>query len=455
MMSRRNVAVISVFSLAGMLSLACGDAALESEADSSEAELNGRGGRPAATENLGRNILSTALTLDVTKLTGTAKIAFAPALFKTGASFEVGDLEVKSVKLGSRALEFKVDYGGGVTAGRLDVGVPVTLGPAELTIEYAFKSHSAFDGWSADQKVSFLWPYFCSNLFPCHSKTEDGSTFTLDVTGVPAGKTAIYPKSVPFDAPSYMPAVAIGDLAFTDLGTTKAGTKVGFWVSPANEARTATATAKLKDIFQWYETTLGSYKYGNTVGSVEANWGKGAYGGMEHHPYWHIAADALGDELPHVHEAAHGWYGNGVRMKCWEDWVLSEGTASYLAARAIEVVEGKAAGDAVWADYKTQLAKAVANGDTPAYPSGCNQIDILQSPLWSNVPYMKGAFFFRAVADKITPAKLDALLASFYARNVGRAVTMNDLIAFVASRGRFDPKPLVATWLTGLGNPSL
>lgn len=453
----RPIVSLAVLGLAfAAAGAACAEPAADQAVDTDEAEiLDGQlGWLPPASSDPKRNILSTALTLDVANLTGKAKIRLA-ARWTTGASFEIGDLEIKSVKLGTRDLSFTVDRpDGSATKGRLDVGVPRSILPPELTIEYAFESHSAFDGWSGDQQVSFIWPYFCSNLFPCHSSTEDGSTFTLDVRGVPAGKTAVYPKSIPFQAPSYMPAVAIGDFAFTDLGTTSSGTHVGFWVTPENKAKTEVATAKLKDAFQWYESTLGAYKFGGAVGSVQANWGEGAYGGMEHHPYWHIGAAALGDELPHVHEAAHGWYGNGVRMKCWEDWVLSEGTTSYLAARAIEVVRGKAAGDAVWADYKVQLAKAVTNGDTAAYPSGCNAFDILQSPLWSNIPYMKGAFFYKAITDAITPAKLDGILAKFYAANVGKAVTMNDMIAFLRTSSGFDPSSLVATWLTGTGNPN-
>jgi aminopeptidase N len=41
----------------------------------------------------------------------------------------------------------------------------------------------------------------------------------------------------------------------------------------------------------------------------------------------------MGREVDQVHEAAHGWFGDGVRLRCWEDFVLSEGTASHLDAR--------------------------------------------------------------------------------------------------------------------------
>ena len=60
---------------------------------------------------------------------------------------------------------------------------------------------------------------------------------------------------------------------------------------------------------------------------------------MEHHPFVHIGSVAIGDEETNVHESAHGWFGDGIRIACWEDFVLSEGTVSATSpARALDVV---------------------------------------------------------------------------------------------------------------------
>ena len=52
----------------------------------------------------------------------------------------------------------------------------------------------------------------------------------------------------------------------------------------------------------------------------------------------------------------------------------------------------------------------------------------LNDPLWSLVPYMKGAFFLRAVATRIGEEELDQSLATFYQANVGKAAKMDALI---------------------------
>lgn len=414
---------------------------------------------PEPASDLARDVESTRLELDITARTGKATIRVAPSPM-SGLSFEIGDLDIKTVTLDSSALKFSIAdnsvSGGALKKRRLDIGVPTGTAPAEVVITYVFAAHTAFDGWMPATGLSFLWPYFCSNLFPCHSSPADGSTFELKVSGVPAGKTAVYPSTIPFDAPTYMPAIAIGDFSYTKLGATSKGTEVGYYALPGEaDGGVVAATSKLVDIFNWYETTLGAYRFGGKVAALDAKWGPGAFGGMEHHPYFHVASGAFGDENVHAHEAAHGWFGNAVRIKCWEDFVLSEGTVTYLAARATEVVRGTWASDLVWADYRSQLDKGVKNGDTKAWPQTCNAIDMLKDPLWSNIPYMKGAFFYRKIAVQVGATKLDQILAKFYQAYQGKAASMSDMLALIKTESGFDPAALADKYLKTLGNPEL
>jgi aminopeptidase N len=180
---------------------------------------------------------------------------------------------------------------------------------------------------------------------------------------------------------------------------------------------------------------------------VEADWQGGAYGGMEHHPYWHVGSDSMGDATTHIHEAAHGWFGDGVRIACWEDFVLSEGTVSYLTARATGDAAGAAAEEAVWRGYEGRLASAMRGGMLVAWPEGCGEIDILEDGLFSSVPYMKGAFFFRALEKRIGAPALMQALATFYQAHVGRAARMSDLLATIAESAGYDPRPCADAWL--------
>lgn len=393
-----------------------------------------------------RDILSTDLSLDIAGRTGTARLRVAPAK-SSAASFEVKGLTVTNVLGVDGPLRYALKDG------RLDVETPVTEEPIEIQVEYGFTEHNDFDGYLSSG-VTFLWPYFCSNLFPCKSAPDDGLKFKMSVTGVPADQKAVYPAEIPADAPSYMPAIAIGNYTYQQLGTTDAGTKVGVWYKTGGKTAAVSGTKLLAAAFSWFEKTYGPYTFGNDVASVSAAWGPGAFGGMEHHPYWHVGEGAMNDVETHVHEAAHGWYGDGVRIRCWEDFVLSEGTTSYITARGFAAAGGAAEETKIWQTYRSNLEYAVKQGDTPAWPNTCNKIDLLHDPLWSLIPYMKGAFFYKAVAAQVGVDVLDKVLADFYKAHVGKAAYMQDMIDAIKADTGFDPTPLSEKWLRGMGIPA-
>jgi aminopeptidase N len=188
------------------------------------------------------------------------------------------------------------------------------------------------------------------------------------------------------------------------------------------------------------------------VASVSVDWGAGAFGGMEHHPFWHVSRDSMGDAETHVHEAVHGWFGDGIRIACWEDLTLSEGTTTYLTARAIEAVRGEAAGDEVWASYEARLDGVIASDDRIARPEGCNEVDVLKD-LWNDVVYVKGAFFYRAVEAEIGRDAMDRVLRDFYAAHGGGAASVEDMLTAIEDGTGFDPEPLAAGWLRAEGRP--
>lgn len=403
----------------------------------------GTGGSAAAPQD----ILTTDLALDLAALTGTAKVVVQPASDATGVALEVKGLTLSDVKVDGAAVQADV------VDGVANVPVADPASPVTVEVAYSFpaRPQTGFDGWMPDSGVTFLWPYFCSNLFPCNPYPDDGVTFTMDVKGAGPTLTAIYPKTTTSDAPSYMPAVAVGEFTKLELGQTTAGTTLSAWYlpGPTAEADAMAGTSHLLAVFDFYETAYGPYSFGKEAGSVAANWGEGAYGGMEHHPFWHVGKDDFATEEVHAHEAAHGWFGDGVRIACWEDFVLSEGTVTYLAAHALERVQGPD----LWPAYVDSLDAICTGGDvnTVALPSTCNEIDLLNDDLWSLVPYIKGACFYEDVGDLIGQGLLDEALADFYQAHVGKPARMRDMIDLIESKAKPADKDkieaLVTDWL--------
>ncbi|MBL9019887.1 MAG: peptidase M1 [Myxococcales bacterium] len=389
--------------------------------------------------NPGRGIDKTALSFDLTAMTGRATIDFEGS-DAPGATLEVGDLVIDSVSVPFQADPATKTIALGLGAG--DYG-------RQVQIEFHWKHHPGFEGATA-AGYTFLWPYHCGNLFPCHSQPRDGMATTLALTNVPAGKTAVYSFGFP-EAPSYQVAWAIDDYTELPLGTTTAGTQVSVWYRTNELATAQQGTANLVAAFDWFEKTIGPYRFGTKVGTVSVKWGPGAYGGMEHHPFWHVGSASLGDQETNVHEAAHGWFGDGIRIACWEDFVLSEGTTTYLAGRALDVV-APSVGAQVWQSFASELASIPATA--LVWPQSCNTVDIIKDDLFTNAPYVRGAFFYRAVALKVGAAKLDEALRAFYTGFGSKAARMTDMIAAIKSITGYDATTCADMWLTSTTKPA-
>lgn len=400
---------------------------------------------PPIGEDITRDIVNTSLSIDVSSLTGQALVTLAPSA-DTGASLEVGGLQVDKVYCEEGDLNFVV------TEGRLDIGVPISTTETTVTVDYSFSIQSNFNGY-LESGMTLIWPYYCGNLFPCHSEPFDGTTFQLTIGGIPAGMEAIYPTQIGSSAPSYQIAWALGDYEYRFLGMTDGGTEVGCWFLPGGEANALQGCSDLPEIVDWYEKTLGPYPFGPRMGTVSVDWPAGAYGGMEHHPYWHVAKGSMKRSSTQFHEAAHGWYGDGIRIECWEDFVLSEGTVSYLTARATGQVLGQEAESAIWSNYEQNLNYILNGHDGIAWPDSCGEVDILEDGLFSQVPYMKGAYFYKAVAEQIGERQLDQVLSSFFSHYAGQAAGMQDMLDHILAETGFDPSDLADGWLRQLGVP--
>lgn len=404
----------------------------------------GSAGSPARVEgNPARDIELTELDIDLATQTATAAITLAPSTL-SGATFSASGLTIRSVELEGAPLPFENGPLG------LNVALPASTESLRITIDYDWQFNANSEGVSP-QGFTLTWPYYCDNVFPCHTAPADGTRFTLRVSG--GAKPLVFPSEIARDVPAYVLAWVQGDYTRVELGTTAAGTRVSMWHLPDGAASVALGGAHLLAAFDWLEQHLGPYRFGEDVGPVAVDWGPKSLGGMEHHPYWHIAAKSISDQVVNVHEAAHGWFGNGVRLRCWEDLVLSEGTATYLAARVLEEVSGSAE---TWTRYEADLDSRRASGNRKAwYPAQCNLIDVVTSGLFNRMTYLKGAFFLRALEQKVNRPAFDEALRTFYTRFAGDSARVQDLLDVVREVTNYDAQGCAEAWLASLPIPDL
>ncbi|MES9862061.1 MAG: M1 family aminopeptidase [Candidatus Thiodiazotropha sp. LLP2] len=394
-----------------------------------------------------RDIKSYDITLDMQQRGGLALLTIAGSFVSEGISVDIGDLSIEGVMINGSEPDFTI------SGDRLDIDLPKTDQEVDVSINYTFQFHDDFNGVSRTG-YSFTWPYYCGNVFPCHTNPSNGSEYKVTINGVVDGLQAIYPVTISSNAPSYMVGFSIDNYSYLNLGATEYGTEVGIYYRPGEYVSAVEGTRYLNELINWFEQKIGEYAFGDKMASVSVAWEDGGYGGMEHHPYWHINSATLADLSVHAHEAAHGWFGNGVRISCWEELVFSEGITSYLTARAIEEVVGVENGDAIWRKYETKLQNLQnGNENKIAWPEGCGDLDVLEDELFGVAPYMKGAFFLKDLEGVIGRELLDRSLQTLYLNKRGSAVRFSEFLDLIKRDTGFDPAMCANGWLRSVQLP--
>ena len=155
--------------------------------------------------------------------------------------------------------------------------------------------------------------------------------------GTTPRRTGSYHVVMPEPIPSYLLAIAAGDLMFEPIGT-----RAGVWAEPEMAKRAATEFGDTEEMMRVTEALFGPYRWGRyDILVLPPSF---PYGGMEN-PRMTFATPTvvIGDKsLVSVvaHELAHSWSGNLVTQDSWDDIWLNEGFTSYVENRIVEAVYG-------------------------------------------------------------------------------------------------------------------
>ncbi|WBQ02113.1 M1 family metallopeptidase [Kribbella sp. CA-293567] len=155
--------------------------------------------------------------------------------------------------------------------------------------------------------------------------------------GTESRRTGSYDVVMPEPIPSYLLAIAAGDLVFERIGE-----RSGVWAEPEMAKRAAAEFSDTEEMMRVTEALFGPYRWGRYDLLVLPP--SFPYGGMEN-PRMTFATPTvvIGDKsLVSVvaHELAHSWSGNLVTQDSWDDIWLNEGFTSYVENRIVEAVYG-------------------------------------------------------------------------------------------------------------------
>jgi len=262
-------------------------------------------------------------------------------------------------------------------------------------------------------------------------------TYSADVT-VPKGLMAVMSASNPTEKnlsgkysfrmeqkiPSYLIALAVGNLTYTKLGAI-----CGVYSEPELAGDCAYEFSDLPKMITTAEKIYGKYQWGKyDIVMLPYSF---PFGGMEN-PRLTFANPTLlaGDKsLVSVvaHELAHSWSGNLVTNATWNDFWLNEGFTVYFENRIMEKIEGKEnANILALIEYQDLIAALddIENSEHPEDTELKLQLDHRNpDDGMTDIAYVKGAFFLRTIEKAVGRKKLDQFLNQYFKEHAFESIT--------------------------------
>lgn len=255
--------------------------------------------------------------------------------------------------------------------------------------------------------------------------------------------------------PSYLLALAVGELKFAPLGD-----RSGVYAEPELLDAAAHEFADTERMIEIAESLYGPYRWGRyDLLVLPASF---PFGGMENPCLTFltptvIAGDRSLNELI-AHELAHSWSGNLVTNRDWNHFWLNEGFTTYVENRIAEAIYG---------DERAAMGRQLAErdlADTLARlppPMQRLRLDLSgQDPdeAVSDVAYTKGMLFLRLLELRFGRAAFDPFVRKWFDAHAFGAVDTDDFLAFLkrelldAHPGKLDGDE-IATFIEGEGLP--
>lgn len=267
--------------------------------------------------------------------------------------------------------------------------------------------------------------------------------------------TGEYKFNMPQAIPSYLIALAAGDIAFKPLGQ-----RTGVYTEPAMLDRAAKELEDTEKMIEATEKLYGPYRWGRyDILVLPPSF---PYGGMENPRLTFATPTILAGDKSLVsliaHELAHSWSGNLVTNATWRDFWLNEGFTTYLERRIVEAVYGREAEEMQAVLGRQTLEDLLAKFDATDQILHIDLTGRDPDDGSTEVPYEKGALFLRQLEETFGREKFDQFLKAYFDHFAFQSITTADFRAYL-QKNLLDPNPQLAAkipveeWLEKPGLP--
>ena len=256
--------------------------------------------------------------------------------------------------------------------------------------------------------------------------------------------------------PSYLIALAVGDLAFRAMGD-----RTGVYAEPSVVESAAAEFDDTEAMMTATERLYGPYRWERYDLLVLPP--SFPFGGMENPRLTFATPTVIAGDKSLValvaHELAHSWSGNLVTNATWRDFWLNEGFTVYLERRILEEVFGRPRVDMEATLDRQALTEELARLDPPDQILHVDLTGRDPDDGMNQVPYLKGDLFLRLLEQSVGRARFDTFLRAYFDHFAFRSITTGDLVAYLNEHLLSDDADLAETlqvdaWLEQPGLPA-
>jgi len=263
----------------------------------------------------------------------------------------------------------------------------------------------------------------------------------------------LYHFQMPQPIPSYLMALAVGDLAFRPLSE-----RAGVYAEPAVVEGAAWEFAETEAMIEAAEKLYGPYRWGRYDLLVLPP--SFPFGGMENPRLTFATPTILAGDRSLValvaHELAHSWSGNLVTNADWNDFWLNEGFTTYFEKRIMEAVYGRDYSEMLASLSRQGLVDAIAEMG-PDSPDTHLHLDLAgrdPDDGMTSIAYDKGYFFLRALEEAAGRERWDAFLRQYFDAFAFQPMTSERFVAHLREQLPEAAAAVnVEAWIYGPGLP--
>lgn len=243
-----------------------------------------------------------------------------------------------------------------------------------------------------------------------------------------AARDGDYDFRMPQPIPSYLLAIAAGDVVFKPISG-----RSGVWAEPGMVDKAVAEFEDTEKMMQTAEQLYGPYRWERyDILVLPPSF---PYGGMENPRLTFATPTVITGDKSLVsliaHELAHSWSGNLVTFATPNDAWLNEGFTSYVENRIVEALYGKERADMENVIARNELRAEYAE-IAPALQVLSLKPGTLEDPDGSSsaTVYTKGAWFLQFLEHRFGREVFDPFLRGYFDHFAFKSITTRDFLDY-------------------------